>query len=177
MKSNKYKILVLSDLKQTASLALGYAANVSQEIDADVEVFYVKKATEVIETESPLSAIRIISEVCRQTEKKIKDLVSPISKENDVDIKTTFAFGNIKNEIENRINSSQPDIIVLGERKQKRFNFLGDNITDFVYKNYNGVVLVATENDFLDSKGKLSIDNLVMKSNTISSQTKNEKTT
>ncbi|TXE16315.1 hypothetical protein ES692_13405 [Psychroserpens burtonensis] len=177
MKSNKYKILVLSDLKQTASLALGYAANVSQEIDADVEVFYVKKATEVIETESPLSAIRIISEVCRQTEKKIKDLVSPISKENDVDIKTTFAFGNIKNEIENRINSSQPDIIVLGERKQKRFNFLGDNITDFVYKNYNGVVLVATENEFLDSKGKLSIDNLVMKSNTISSQTKNEKTT
>jgi predicted peroxiredoxin len=165
MKSNKYKILVLSDLKETASQTLIYAANLSKEMDADVEVFYVKKATEIIETENPLSAIRVISDVCNKTDKKIKKFVAPISKQTDVHIKTAFAFGNVKNEIECCINTSQPDMIILGERTHKRFKFFRDNITRFVYNNYNGVVLVATGNNTLDGAGNVSLDNLGLKNN------------
>jgi nucleotide-binding universal stress UspA family protein len=165
MKSNKYKILVLSDLKETSNQTLNYAANLSKEIGAEVEFFYVKKATEIIDTENPLCALREISDVCNKTEKKIKTFVTPISKQAGVYIKTAFAFGNVKNEIENCIKNSQPDMIILGERKQRRFNFLGDNITRFVKKKYNGVVLVATEKNILDSKGDVSLDNLGLKNN------------
>ncbi|MFT4781295.1 MAG: nucleotide-binding universal stress UspA family protein [Pseudohongiellaceae bacterium] len=165
MKSNKYKILVLSDLKETASQTLSYAANLSKEIDADVEFFYVKKVTEIIETENPLSALREISDACNKTDKKIKNFVAPISKEMDVNIKTTFAFGNVKNEIESCINTSQPDMIILGERTHKRFNFFGDNMTGFVQKNYNGVVLVVTDNNVIDANGEVSLDNLGLKNN------------
>ena len=165
MKSNNYKILVLSDLKEKANQTLIYAANLSKEIDAEVECFYVKKATEIIDTENPLSALREISDVCNKTEKTIKSFVAPISIETDVQIKSTFAFGNVKNEIENCINRTQPDMIILGERQQKRFNFFGDNITGFIYKNYDGVVMVATDTNTIDTEGNVSLDTLGLKNN------------
>ena len=175
MKNNKYKILVLSDLKEKSIQALSYAAKLSKEIDANVEFFYVKPLTEVAQTENPLSAIQIIRQVCNQTDKKIKDLVTPISKENDIKIKTNFAYGNVKNEIQNRINTSQPDIIILGERKQKRFKFLGDNITNFVQKNYDGVIFVASDKNVFDSRGKVSLDNLGLKNNIANYNIKSKK--
>jgi hypothetical protein len=175
MKNNKYKILVLSDLREKSAQALAYAAKLSNEIDANVEFFYVKAANEVAQTENPLSAMRVITEVYNKTDKKIKDLVTPISKENNIKIKTTFAFGNIKNEIKNCIKTAQPDIIILGERKEKRFKLLGDNITRLVHKNYNGVVFVATDKNILDSKGKVSLDNLGLKNNIANYNIKSKK--
>jgi nucleotide-binding universal stress UspA family protein len=165
MKNNKYKILVLSDLSDKSPQALSYAAKLSNEIDANIEFFHVKAATELTHTENPLSAIRIMSEVCSKTEKKVKNLVTPISNENNIKIKTTFAFGNVKNEIENCIKISQPDMIILGERKQKRFHLFGDNITNFVHKKYDGVVIIATDKNVLDTNGKVSLDNLGLKNN------------
>jgi len=165
MRKNKYKILVLSDLKEKSAQALSYAAKLSNEIDAHVEFFYVKAAKEITQTENPLSAMRIISEVCNQTDKKVKDFVTPISKENNIKIKTIFAFGNVKNEIENCINTSEPDMIILGERKQRKFNLLGDGITNLVQKKYEGVIFVATDKDVLDANGNVSLDNLGLKNN------------
>ena len=165
MKNNKYKILVLSDLKEKSAQALSYAAKLSNEIDANVEFFYAKDATEIIRTEDALSAIRIIREVSNQIDRKIQALINPISKENNIKIKINFAYGHVKNEIKNYINKSQPDMIVLGERKGKRFKFLGDNITSLVYKNYDGVVFVASDKNVLDSKGNVSLDSLGLKNN------------
>ena len=70
MKNNKYKILVLSNLKEKSAQALSYAAKLSKEIDANVELFYVKAATEVIQTENALSAMRVLRGVFNQTDKK-----------------------------------------------------------------------------------------------------------
>jgi nucleotide-binding universal stress UspA family protein len=165
MKNNRYKILVLSDLKKKSVQVLNYAAKLSNEIDANVECFYVKAATEVAETENPLSAIRIISEVSNRTAKKVKDLVMPVSRENNIKIKTVFAFGNVKNEIKNHIDSSQPDMIILGDRKQKKFRLLGDNITGLVKKHFKGVVFIATDKNVLDAQGNVSLDNLGLKNN------------
>lgn len=165
MKNNKYKILVLSDLKEKSIQALSYAAKLSKEIDANVEFFYAKSATEVAQTADALSAISVITEVSNKIGEKIKNVVTPISKDNNVEIKTAFAYGNVKNEIKNHIEMSQPDMIILGEREEKRFKFLGDNITRLVNKNYNGVVFVATDKTILDANGEVSLDSLGLKNN------------
>ena len=144
---------------------MNYAAKLANAIDANVELFYAKEAKAVIQTENPLTAMRVISEACNKTELKVKDLVSPITKEHNVNIKTTFAFGNVKNEIKNCINTTQPDMIIIGERKQKKFNLFGDNISGLVNKNYEGVVFVATDTAVLDSSGEVSLDNLGLKNN------------
>ena len=165
MKNNKYKIVVLSDLKEKSAQALNYAAKLSKEIDATVEFFYAKDAAEVIQSENPLSAMSLIREVCNKTDQKVRALVNPISRENKIKIKTTFAYGNVKNEIEHFINTSKPDMIILGERKPKKFNFLGDNISGLISKKYKGVVFVATDETILDSSGNVSLDNLGLKNN------------
>lgn len=165
MKNNKYKILVLSDLKDKSIQTLSYAAKLSNEIDAVVELFHAKQASEVAEIDNPLSAMRVISHVCNKTDKKIKNLVAPIAKENNIKIKSTFAHGNVKNEIIKYITTSQPDMIIMGECRQKRFNFFGNRITQLVNDNYKGVVFVVTNETILDATGNVSLDNLGLKNN------------
>ncbi|TBN02432.1 universal stress protein [Hyunsoonleella flava] len=175
MKNNHYKILVLSNLREKSAQALRYAAKLSNEIGANVEVFYAKSATEVAQTEDPLSAISTIAEVSKTTEQKLKDLVNPISKENNIEIKTTFAYGNVKNEIKNYIKTSQPDMIILGERERKKPKFLGNNVTGLVHKNYEGVVFVASDKTIFNSKGEVSLDSLGLKDNIANYNLKSKK--
>ena len=167
MKNDKYKILVLSNLEEKSTQILNYAAKLANEINGHLEFLHVKEATEVSHSVDALSAINAISEIRNQTERRIKDLVSPISKENTIDIKTSFAYGHVKKEIKNYIDTLQPHMIILGEKKKKRLNLFGDNITRFVEKNYKGVLLIATDNNLLDSNGRVSLDNLGLKNNIV----------
>ena len=145
MSNNKYKILVLSDLKEGTNSTLKNAVSLSKMIDADIEFFHVKKPTDIVETDSQLSAMRMISKEHIIIEKKIKNLVAPIIKGYNVNIKTSFAFGNLKNEIENSIKAVQPDVIVLGKRKQKKLSFIGDNIAEFVLNVHEDTVMIASD--------------------------------
>lgn len=175
MKKRKYKVLVLSDLKEKSVQALSYAAKLSNEIDANVEFFYAKSSTEVARTEDPLSAIHAITEVSKEVNKKIRNLVTPIARDNNIKINTTFGYGNVKNEIKNYIEKSQPDMIILGERERKRFKFLGNNITRLVNMNFKGVVFVATDKTIIDSKGEVSLDSLGLKNNIANYNLKSKK--
>ncbi|WP_460220194.1 universal stress protein [Psychroserpens sp. MEBiC05023] len=157
MKSNKYKILVLSNLKGSTTSTLKNTISLSKMIDANIEFFHVKKPTDIVETDSQLSAMRTINKERIVTEKKIKQLITSISNDYDVDIKTSFAFGNIKNEIKDHIEKTKPDIIVLGKRKQKALSFIGDNVTGFVLDTFDGPVMLASEKYGLEPEKELSL--------------------
>ncbi len=158
MGKNKYKILVLSDLKETTNYALQNAVKLSKIIDADIEFFHVKKPTDIVDTDSQLSAMRSINKEYVVTEKKINNLVAPIIENDGVTIQTAFAFGNIKNEIENHINSCKPDIIVLGRRKRKVLSFVGDKIIDFVLKSHKKTVIIVSNGNDFDFEKEFSLD-------------------
>jgi hypothetical protein len=49
MKKIKYKILVLSDLKASASLTIKNTVEFAKMLDGDVELFHVKSAAEIVE--------------------------------------------------------------------------------------------------------------------------------
>ena len=63
--------------------------------------------------------------------------------------------------LESKLNKSKPDIVVMGKRDSKRFKILGDNITDFMIKNYKGsVIIVSNTNNILPNTDlKLGIFN------------------
>jgi nucleotide-binding universal stress UspA family protein len=161
MKKIKYKILVLSDLKASASLTIKNTLEFAKMLDGDVELFHVKSAAEIVERESQLSAVRNINEQYRVADKKIKKLLEPISKDNNLKVKYKYAFGNVKDEIKKHINQVKPDIIVLGKRKLKALNFIGDKITDYVLKKHKGAILITSDqNDLNLSEGlKLGVLN------------------
>lgn len=147
MENRKYKVLVLLDLNESFDVISNYITKLAKLIDAEFEFFSVKKPTEIITTDSQLSAMRSINRDCIETDKKIKEVIKPIIHSLGSRVKTSFAFGNIKTEIESCLNDLNPDIVVLGKRKQKTFNLIGDRIENFVSQNYKGTVLIASSDN------------------------------
>lgn len=157
MKNRKYKILVLSDLKESTKATLNSAIGLAKMIDAEIEVLHVKSATDIVDRESQLSAVRNINEQYIVADKKIKELLEPLSKNHNLKIKHKYASGNVKEEIENYINEVKPDILVLGKKKKKALSFIGDNITDFVLKKFKGEVVIASNENSFEPNMELSL--------------------
>ncbi len=156
MKS-KHKILVLSDFNTSTLKIVKSSVSLAKIVNADINFFYVKKPTEVVEKESQLSAMRIINEEYLATNKKIKDLINPISADFNVAINHQFTIGNVKNEIGKCIDEYKPDIIVLGKRKSKIVSFIGDNITQYVLDKHQGTIVIAGDENSLEPNEELSL--------------------
>lgn len=157
MKNNKSKILVLSDLKKSTSTTLKSAVNLAKMIHGDIEFFHVKNPIDIVEKENQLSAIRTINEKHAQTGKKIENLIKSISEEYGVYIKHSFAFGNVKIEISNHIKKVKPDIIVLGKKSQNSIKLIGDSITNFVFSEHDGIILLASNKNTFEPNKELSL--------------------
>jgi nucleotide-binding universal stress UspA family protein len=153
----KYKILVLTDLNKNANKTLKSCVSISKIVNADIDFLYIKKPTEVVEKENQLAAMRAINKDYLSTDKKIKDLINPISENYNVKINHTFTTGNVKTEIEKYIDQNKPDIIVLGKRKSRILNFIGDNITQIVLNKHSGTVVITDFNKVLEPNNELSI--------------------
>lgn len=170
MKTRKYKITVLSDLKDTALESLNSTISLAKMIDAEIEVFHVKKPTDIVTSDSQLSAFRIINEQHTVTKKKLDNLISSVSVTNGLNINYSYTFGNVKNEIEDYITTNKPDIIVLGKRKSKSIKLTGDSLTDFIIKTYKGVILITGNESILELNQELSLGVLNSKSLTFNSE-------
>ncbi len=156
MKTNKHKILVLSDLKDNTNIVLKNTANLSKMVDGEISLFHVKKPTDIVERESQLSAFRTISEKHNITKKQIEHFVNHVKKTHGMTMNYSYTFGNVKNEIEDHIKKHKPDIIVLGKRKSNPFG-LGDNVTDLVLNKFNGIVLISGNEDTIEFNDQLSL--------------------
>tara|TARA_R110002051_G_scaffold71624_5_gene129426 strand:+ start:66162 stop:66980 length:819 start_codon:yes stop_codon:yes gene_type:complete len=157
MKTNKYKIVVFSDLKKSLNNTLKSTLTLAKMINGEIEIFHVKKASEVVNKESQLSAMRTINGEYLEMEKRIKSVVDKFSKNSGMPIKYSFSIGNLKSEIADYINENKPDIIVLGKKKTKLFNLIGDNLIQFVLERYNGPIFLTDDKNILKSNNELSL--------------------
>jgi len=162
MKPNKreYKIVVLADLKKSSSTTLRSTVGLAKMIHGKIEVFHAKKPSDIVDRDNQLSAMRTINDKHTKVAKEMQNLTEPISKEFGMDIKHSFAFGNVKNEISAYIEKSRPDIIVLGKRKSKSFNLIGDSLTEFVLNVHNGVVMIASDKGCLVPNKEIALGTL-----------------
>ncbi|MGB5645522.1 MAG: universal stress protein [Muriicola sp.] len=154
---NTYRLLVLSDLHKSSGMMLKSAAGLARIIKAEIEVFHVTKPSDIVASENQLSAMRTINSKHTTVDKKIKNLITPIVKDFGMNIPYSFAFGNVKNEIGTYIKKQRPDIIVLGKRKSKPFNLIGDRITEFVLNVHDGPVLITSDRDILSPNNDISL--------------------
>lgn len=157
MKKNNYKILVLSDLNGDTSTILKSTVSLAKMIGGDINFFHVKSASDIVEKDNQLSAMRVINKEYTAINKQIQNLINPVSKEYDTSIPFAFSFGNIKDEIEKHIKEGQPDIIVLGKKKSNPFNFIGDHITEFVLKTHSGVIMIASNKNGLEPNQEIAL--------------------
>ncbi|WP_209401503.1 universal stress protein [Pseudozobellia sp. WGM2] len=149
MENKKYKIVLLSDLTDSIYNTLRSTSNLAKMINGEIEVFNVRKPSDVVKKENQLSAMRTINSEHSVTDKKLKDIIQPLAEELGLNINYSFVFGNVKNEIDSFLKLKQPDIVVIGKKKLHSIHFLGDNITDFVLKKHSGVVMIAPDRETL----------------------------
>ncbi|AUP79654.1 universal stress protein [Flavivirga eckloniae] len=154
---NKYKILVLSDLKKSTSTTLKSTTSLAKMINGDIQFFHVKKPTDIVKKENQLSAMRTINKEHFTIEKEIQSLIKPISEDYGLNIDYSFAYGNVKDELRKYIKTNKPDIIVLGKRKPKRLNILGDGITRFILKEHEGAIMLADNDNVLEPNKEISL--------------------
>ncbi|MEZ4857561.1 MAG: universal stress protein [Flavobacteriaceae bacterium] len=157
MKNKKYKILVLADLNKSASTILKSSISLAKMIGGEIDFLYVKKPTEVVEKENQFSALRTLKDAYVTSEKKIQMLLQPLYQENNMAINYIQKIGNVKNEIGSYIKEHNPDIIVLGRKKNKLLQIGGDEITQFILSKHPGVILIASNNNALEPNQTLSL--------------------
>ncbi|MFY0604509.1 MAG: universal stress protein [Flavobacteriaceae bacterium] len=157
MKKNNYKILVLSDLKEDSKNTLKSAVSIAKITHADIHLFHVKRASDIVGKENQLSAMRTINSEYKTLNKDIQNLAAPFSKEYGKSIQTKFSFGNVKSEIGKYIKELQPDIIVLGKKKSNSFNFMGDRVAEFVLKLHPGVMMIASNENAIEPNQEIAL--------------------
>jgi hypothetical protein len=157
MKKYNYKIVVFTDLKESLSNTLKSTLSLAKMINGEIGLFHVKKASDVVNKENQLSAIRSINGEYLEMEKRIKSIVDAFSKDFGMPITYSFTIGNLKNEIAHYINEEKPDIIVLGKKKTKLFNLVGDNLIQFVLDQYDGPIFLTDENNILELNNELNL--------------------
>ncbi|QTE21461.1 universal stress protein [Polaribacter cellanae] len=155
--NNKCKILVLSDVDNSTSEILKKGVDLANVVQAEIDFFCVKKPTDVVEKESQLSAMRSINKKFIETDNQIKKIIDTISNEKDFKISHKISFGNLKDEITNHLKETKPDIVLLGKRKSKVFSFFGDNLIDLILKEFNGTILIVSEENLLEAKEEISL--------------------
>ena len=157
MKTKKKKILVLSGLKQDLESVIKSASSLAQIIDGHIDVLYVKKPTEIVDTDSQLSAIRHINREHIVAQNTMNEAINPYAAKYGIAIKGKFAIGNVKDTIRQYIDKTSPDIIILGKRKYSPFKLKDDAITDFILNTFNGPVLISPPAAGLEPEKELSI--------------------
>ncbi|HBR55008.1 MAG TPA: hypothetical protein DEA82_12820 [Flavobacteriaceae bacterium] len=150
--NNKYKVLVLSDLTDDSINVLQTATKVAQIIDGQVDLFHVRKATNVVKQSNQLAAMRAINDNYKAIEKELNSLAGSVSEIDEIKINPVFSFGNIKKQIENHIETTKPDIVVLGKRKSVKPALFGDKIIPFVLKKFKGEVLLIDKDTVWDTQ-------------------------
>lgn len=157
MKTNKYKIAVLTDFKSPVNKMLNNSVSLAKIINASVEILCVKEPSGVIKSDNQLSAMRTMNQEYLNTKKVILRNITPISKKHGIEISHTLSYGNVKDEIRHYINEYKPDVIVLGKRKPKRTQLSGDSITPFVLKHFKGTVIISSEENLFEPNKALNI--------------------
>ncbi|MDO1512706.1 universal stress protein [Maribacter confluentis] len=157
MKTKKYKIVIFTELKDSLENTLKSTLNLAKVFKGEIALFHVKKATDVVKKESQLSAMRNLNAGYMEMEKQINAIVNTYSKKFGVPLSYSCAIGNVKHEIEHYIDNEKPDFIVMGKRKPKLFNLLGDHIIPFVLKKHHGPVFFTDQKNVLELNGDLSL--------------------
>jgi nucleotide-binding universal stress UspA family protein len=157
MEKSKHKILVLSDLKESDSTMLKSTVSLAKMIDGEIHFLTVKKPTEIVKKESQLSAMRSINQEYFAVKKSMLDLIEPVSKAYNIEIKHILTYGNIKSEIGNYIKNYNPDVVVLGKRKPKILKLVGDNIAKYVFKQHKGTIMISANDNAFEPDNKLNL--------------------
>lgn len=157
MKTNNYKIVVLSELKENVETLVESAFSMAKKIGGEVHFFHVKSPLKIVENDNQLSAMRALNRDQIVTKKRIDKLLNKFAKKHAIKSSSSFAIGNVKEEIKEVLRAQKPDLVILGKRKSKVFSLLGDRLTEFLVNQYRGPVFISADSKAFNADKTLSL--------------------
>ena len=161
MKTNrlktKYRILVVKDQSKYFQTALQNAVNLAKKIGGSIDLLYVKSPSLVVRDENQLAAWRELNKESGSAKKTMKEVVEIIAATEQIPITYSFTFGNLINEVDQHIKSTQPDIVVLGKRRTQVIDLIRKDLTLYLLKNYRGSLLISGDEQLFGSHNDISI--------------------
>ena len=155
---SKYKFLVLIDKSKASYNGLKNAVSLAKLIDGSIDILQVTSPTSVVTQENQIASMAAMGEEASKQKKELQHLVDDIVNEDkNITVNYSFTIGNVKNEIKNHVDKTKPDIIVLGKRKNKMINILGDQVTEELLKTHNGGLLICSKKEVSTSYSDQSI--------------------
>jgi nucleotide-binding universal stress UspA family protein len=143
--------LVLMDFSEASYIALKYAITMAKLVKGNVHVLHVANPKKIVDTDNPVAALRAIEIETTKIKNKLNSIIEIISAE-DIFASSYYSIGNIIKELENHINQVNPDIVVVGKKKNSA-KFSG-KLSDYLRNKYsNSFLIVDEESEFkTDSK-------------------------
>ncbi len=155
-KSN-YRILVVKNQNKYFQSALQNAVNLAKKIGGSIDLLYVKSPSLVINQDNQLVAWRELNEESGTAKRTMKEVVELIAATEQIPITYNFTFGNLINEVQQHINTSQPDIVVLGKSKPSMTDLLKRDLTAYLLKNFKGAILISRDEHVFGSHDDIAI--------------------
>jgi len=156
-KTNKFNILVLTDFSESSGIAIRNAAKLAKLVNGQVRAYYVKSLKPFAEEENQIALSRRLRKHYMETHTSAKKMMSFIEEEEGVRVHFSMDFGNVKNCVSNKVQSLQPDLLILGKRKPKLINFIGDKLTQHLIKRCEASILISSSSEVLHSLTDLSL--------------------
>ena len=150
------RILALINLQEPVNTVIESTVNLAKTFGAEVQFLYVKKNADPTRTENQLAVMRAILDEHKAIE-GFKNVVNKTQKENPLKLEYTIAEGKVKKTILSTIQSYRPDLVVLGKRKPSMYRLIGNQVTEFVVKNFDGPLFMAHPTKVLEIKENLSL--------------------
>ncbi len=151
---------MVKDQSKHFQVALQNAVNLAKMINGSVDLLYVKSPSQVASFDNQLAALRELHQESDTARKTMKDVVDLITASEQIPITYNLTFGNIINEVQQHINKTRPDIIVVGKRRTKITNLFGVDLTTYLLKNYQGALFISGEEKALSSPDDLALGSL-----------------
>ncbi len=153
-KNIKYEFLVLMDFSESSYIALKYAISLAKITDSKIHVYHVGNPGKIAVSDNQVAVLRAFESENKKVEDKLGSIVEIITTEG-IQAICHHTIGNIINELEKLIDQVNPDLIVVGKKKEK-LRFSG-KLTNFLLNKYSGSLLIVGKEIAFQTGTKISI--------------------
>jgi len=135
--------LVLMDSSDASIIALKYTITLAKVVQGKIKLFHVARPTDIFSTHIQVGANKDIEKATHDVRKKLKAMTEMIATEG---IQSSFnhQIGNSRVEIENELNTKDPIVVVMGKASPLYHD--NTDITNYLYKQYDGHLLIVGQN-------------------------------
>ncbi|GAB5400118.1 MAG: hypothetical protein Aureis2KO_17030 [Aureisphaera sp.] len=152
----QHKVLALIDIKEPIETVIESTVNLAQTYQAAVKFIYVKKPIDPTRTENQLDVMRTMTEHKRAVG-KFRNLLARFKEKTSLQLDYSIEEGHVKKTLQSEMQAYQPDVVVLGKRQTNKYRVIGNQVTEFVVKNFNGPLFIIHPSKVLEIKESLSV--------------------